>query len=713
MKKGTTILLLALLAVVCLAVSCKNDPPPHVHTYNMTSWEKDDDNHWHKATCEHKEEVKDKAEHTWDEGEVTTPAQPGIEGVKTYTCTACGIKRPGSIDAPPMPSGSIKFVDHYTLDKTYSNEPIPIDKSKVVRLVDDVWTPIDNQDAISFLFKKYDADDSTYKAEAPIKPGHYKVKVIVAASLEWTEKEYEQGFYIDKIKLSGDYDLKNSLVYKGESHLISELILTHANLPCILEGETVVIKDIKTNKNEGRIEVDSYKIVENEYYEDLDLPEFKLYATVNPFNISADINITKVYDGTVNAEFTGWGATIPEADRGKLKLTVTTDGKDVGTHSPANGLPVVFYLDGASTNNYTIDKSKIKINVTAKALTFVTPPTKVFDGSNTIINVEKENLVGIANEENISVEIDTKKSDVINPTQTPTGYSYVIKDNGNITKNYTITDNELHKARIVAKEVDFLPSYSFGVVYDKVKKLNLACEILFGKELKGYYLVVNYKNENAGSAYDSHYFEKGSTTSYNYKLTSDAERIVTTSTIQKSKLELTQTAYNIQDSSSKSCYFVLYDKVEKEQRAIKCTYGSSTRLSNATFEPGNNYEVVVPNNAKLIFQNISGNYEMNVGETKVFAAESGKYIRDIKLNGVVEGTQYSIIVTCSSSAGSYSAQRKTVFSVDSSGITIQRLPNQNQTQTDYFTATGSGTYYLRISNLDSSTSSTVTIQKFK
>ena len=687
-------------------------PPPHVHTYDMTSWEKDDDNHWHKATCEHKEEVKDKAAHTWDEGEVTTPAQPGIEGVKTYTCTACGIKRPGSIDAPPMPSGSIKFVDD-SLDKTYNNEPISIDKSKVVRLVDDVWTPIDNQDAISFLFKKYDADDSTYKAEAPIKPGHYKVKVIVAASLEWTEKEYEQGFYIDKIKLSGDYDLKNSLVYKGESHLISELILTHADLPCILEGETVVIKDIKTNKNEGRIEVDSYKIVENEYYEDLDLPEFKLYATVNQFNISADINITKVYDGTVNAEFTGWGATIPEADRGKLKLTVTTDGKDVGTHSPANGLPVVFYLDGASTNNYTIDKSKIKVNVTAKALTFVTPPTKVFDGSNRIINVEKENLVGIANSENISVEIDTKKSYVIDPTQTPTGYSYVIKDNGNITKNYTITDSELHKARIVAKEVDFLPSYTFEAVYNKGKQWSFSCNYLFGEELKRYDFIVKYKDVNAGSAYDSHFFEKDSKTSYNYKLTSDAERIVKTSTVQKSKLELTQTAYNIQDSSSKSCNFVLYDKVEKEHRAVKCTYGSSTRLSNATFEPGNNYEVVVPNNASLIFKNISGNYEMNVGETKVFAAESGNYSRDIKLNGVVAGTRYSIKVTCSSSAGSYSSQRKTVFSVDSSGITIQRLPNQDQTQTDYFTATGSGTYYLRISNLDSSTTSTVIIQEAK
>lgn len=689
--------------------------PPHVHTYNTTSWEKDDDNHWHKATCEHTEEVKDKAAHTWDEGEVTAPAQPGIEGVKTYTCTACGIKRPGSIDASPMPSGSIKFVDD-SLDKTYNNEPISIDKSKVVRLVDDVWTPIDNQDAISFLFKKYDADDSTYKAEAPIKPGHYKVKVIVAASLEWTEKEYEQGFYIDKIKLSGDYDLKDSLVYKGESHLISELILTHANLPCILEDENVVIKDIKTNKNEGRIEVDSYKIVENEYYEDLDLPEFKLYATVNPFNISADINITKVYDGTVNAEFTGWGATIPEADRGKLKLTVTTDGKDVGTHSPANGLPVVFYLDGASTNNYTIDKSKIKVNVTAKALTFVTPPTKVFDGSNRIINVEKENLVGIANSENISVEIDTKKSYVIDPTQTPTGYSYVIKDNGNITKNYTITDKELHKARIVAKEVDFLPSYTFEVIYNKGKQWKLGCNYLFGDELKGYDFIVKYKDVNAGSAYDSHFFEKDSKTSYNHKLTSEAERIVKTSTIQKGKLNLPQTSYSIyvQNSSDNFCYFILNhtDDSSNPYRAIKCTYNtplySTVYLTNATFEPDNNHEVVVPNNAKLfISDTINGSNEINIGNTKNFTAESGKYTCDVKLNGVEKGSKYSILVTCNPSRN-YS---KTVFSVDSTGTTVQLLPKTDQTQRDSFTATGSGTYYLRISNIESDVTCTVNIKK--
>ena len=709
-------LVVLVLAMLSFLVACDNkSTPPHEHTF-ADKLIHNETHHWYPATCEHTDEVKDKAKHTWDAGVEKTPAGYGVEGEKTYTCTACGRTRTESIaPIPPMTTGSIKFADGYTLDKTYDNEPISIDKSNVVRVVDGVETPIDNPDAISFLFKQFDADDSTYEAKAHKKPGHYMVKVIVAASPEWTEKEFEQGFYIDKIKLSGEYDIKNTLEYRGESHLISELKLTHEDLPCILEDETVIIKDIRTNKNAGRLEVASYTIVENEYYDDLDLPDFKLYATVNPFNISADI-ITKKYDGTVNAEFTGWGATIPEADRGKLTLNVTADGKDVGTHSPTNGLPVVFYLDGASTNNYTIDKSKIKVNVTAKALTFVTPPTKVFDGSNRIINVEKENLVGIANSENISVEIDTKKSYVIDPTQTPTGYSYVIKDNGNITKNYTITDSELHKARIVAKEVDFLPSYNFKVTYDKVKQWKLDCRLLFGDELGGYCFIVNYNDVNAGSAYVSHYFEKGSTTSYNYKLTSDAERIVTTSTIQKSKLELTQTAYNIQKSSSKSCYFVLYDRVEKEHRAIKCTYGPSDltyNLINATFEPGNNYEVVVPNNAQLIFKDISGNYEMNVGETKDFPAESNNYSRDIKLNGVVEGTEYSIIVTCSSSAGSYSRQRKTVFSVDSSGITIQRLYNQNQTQTDCFTATGSGTYYLRISNLNSSTASTVTIQKVK
>ena len=41
------------------------------------------------------------AQHTWNEGVVTTPAEPGKEGVKTYTCTICGSTKRETI--PPLP----------------------------------------------------------------------------------------------------------------------------------------------------------------------------------------------------------------------------------------------------------------------------------------------------------------------------------------------------------------------------------------------------------------------------------------------------------------------------------------------------------------------------------------------------------------------------------------------------------------------------------
>ena len=570
MKKGTTTLLLALLAVVFLAVSCKNDPPPHVHTYDMTSWEKDDDNHWHKATCEHTEEVKDKAAHTWDEGVETTPAEHGKEGIKTYTCTACGRTRTESIDPlPPMTTGSIKFVDHYTLDKTYSNEPISIDKSNVVRVVDGVETPIDNQEAISFLFKQFDADDSTYIAEAPKKPGHYMVKVIVAASPEWTEKEFEQGFYIDKIKLSGEYDIKKTLEYRGESHLISELLtLTHSDLPCILEGETVDIKDIRTNKNAGREVVDSYKIVENEYYDDLDLPEFKLYATVKPFNISADINITKVYDGTTNAEYKDWGYTIPEADRGKLTLTVTADGKDVGNHNPGGFYPISFTLNGESTNNYTIDKSKISINITAKPLSFYTDPTAVYDGTNTEVVAGPEIIKGLVDGESLTITIKTGNPNVLAPTATPPSLTYTISAGTNtISSNYQIKQSEIDRARIIPVELVLKNPNSDALTkfeYQNNKKLTKKVNVLFDGIVNGQdiTLEVEFSDVNVNSSYNGHKFLIGSgSTTYNYKLSeTDYQQLKTAKISPKTLLFFGK--YYMEKKGTVLLYFMLPSNIQ-------------------------------------------------------------------------------------------------------------------------------------------------------
>ena len=53
------------------------------------AWEKDGTHHWHECSHEGCTEQLNKAEHSWDEGSVTTPATCTSEGVRTFTCT-CG-----------------------------------------------------------------------------------------------------------------------------------------------------------------------------------------------------------------------------------------------------------------------------------------------------------------------------------------------------------------------------------------------------------------------------------------------------------------------------------------------------------------------------------------------------------------------------------------------------------------------------------------------
>lgn len=52
-------------------------------------WVKDATSHWHACSDKSCAEIADKAEHTWNEGEITTKATQEAEGVKTFTCTVC------------------------------------------------------------------------------------------------------------------------------------------------------------------------------------------------------------------------------------------------------------------------------------------------------------------------------------------------------------------------------------------------------------------------------------------------------------------------------------------------------------------------------------------------------------------------------------------------------------------------------------------------
>lgn len=64
-----------------------------------TEWSKDNDHHWHKCKNANCDAVKDKAEHDWDAGEVTTPATCTVDGVKTLTCAVCSATKKVTIPA--------------------------------------------------------------------------------------------------------------------------------------------------------------------------------------------------------------------------------------------------------------------------------------------------------------------------------------------------------------------------------------------------------------------------------------------------------------------------------------------------------------------------------------------------------------------------------------------------------------------------------------
>ena len=80
--------ILSVLLVLCMLSVVLTSCVMHKCEFSA-DWSKDDTAHWHACTKKNCEEVADKAEHTWDEGKITTAATQEADGVKTFTCTVC------------------------------------------------------------------------------------------------------------------------------------------------------------------------------------------------------------------------------------------------------------------------------------------------------------------------------------------------------------------------------------------------------------------------------------------------------------------------------------------------------------------------------------------------------------------------------------------------------------------------------------------------
>lgn len=62
-----------------------------------TDYQKDEASHWRTCTNAGCTELYEKADHTWDEGEITTKATQDADGVKTFTCTVCAQTKTESV----------------------------------------------------------------------------------------------------------------------------------------------------------------------------------------------------------------------------------------------------------------------------------------------------------------------------------------------------------------------------------------------------------------------------------------------------------------------------------------------------------------------------------------------------------------------------------------------------------------------------------------
>ena len=115
MKKIKWLVPILIVANLLLGVIGCKDPEIHIHTYSE-AWTKDETNHWHAATCGHKDEVIDKAAHTFGDWTITKEPTEEAEGSREKSCTVCEYTVPEVIEKLEH---THKFATDWTKDETH------------------------------------------------------------------------------------------------------------------------------------------------------------------------------------------------------------------------------------------------------------------------------------------------------------------------------------------------------------------------------------------------------------------------------------------------------------------------------------------------------------------------------------------------------------------------------------------------------------------
>lgn len=471
-------------------------PPPHEHEFNLTEWEYNEDSHWRKAVCEHKEEVKDKAAHIWDDGTVTTDPAPGSAGVMTYKCTVCKHTKTEPIPA----SGATRFASTYTPGKTYDKTPIEIDSTKVVRVVDGTEVPVPQEQILKVEFKPKDAEDSAYTATAPTNAGSYTVKVTVAGTPEWEEDAFTHDFVIDAIVVNTSinatkvYDGNATIIHKDWA-AVSEILpvdkgklelsigMNDANV--VSEGNAVFCSFQYRNSSGTASPTGNYEIDKS-----------LLKGTITPKDVSCEYE--HPYDGkdiVVVEKKHIKGA----VENDNVTLKVKMSGKDVGAYVTDD---FHLYVDGNPSGNYIVRKSNVQVTIVAKRLIGTFEDDFTYNGDRAFKVEDLSGFEGVAEGDdikNFELVIFFKDKDA----GSELSYCRFQKKGGSMEyKNYIIDLEDIHSS-IVPKKLTAktIPTKVYNGT-NIVELLDDQLEGLVGSDKP--ILSITMSGEDVGSEYESH-----------------------------------------------------------------------------------------------------------------------------------------------------------------------------------------------------------------
>ena len=94
MKRKSFLAIMVLMLAIVLLAACNKDGK---HNF-AEEWSNNETHHWHACTDKGCKKTKDKAEHTWDGGNVTVEPTTEQKGTMVYTCTVCRREKTESIN---------------------------------------------------------------------------------------------------------------------------------------------------------------------------------------------------------------------------------------------------------------------------------------------------------------------------------------------------------------------------------------------------------------------------------------------------------------------------------------------------------------------------------------------------------------------------------------------------------------------------------------